>query len=165
MRELNDRAWILLQGVGRGKYGRTKSLCGPLLLLNRGQPNQWKFTIYLSCLNNGLKYSCGLSPSFLASSLIRNKLYDWNFLETKFELHTIGVGNLSVGGRENHWLNTWYVCCKTKITALPPWVAVTSANQRFCYSLRHSARLPILATNHLFLKASTMLRWRWMPAE
>jgi tetraacyldisaccharide 4'-kinase len=32
-------------------------------------------------------------------TLIRNRLYDWQFLKvTKFDIHTIGVGNLSVGG-------------------------------------------------------------------
>lgn len=32
-------------------------------------------------------------------TLVRNKLYDWHFLpEKKFEVHTIGVGNLAVGG-------------------------------------------------------------------
>jgi len=32
-------------------------------------------------------------------TLVRNRLYDWHFLpEKKFDVHTIGVGNLAVGG-------------------------------------------------------------------
>src|SRR5687767_6946546 len=32
-------------------------------------------------------------------TLVRNRLYDWHFLRAKkFDVHTIGVGNLSVGG-------------------------------------------------------------------
>ena len=32
-------------------------------------------------------------------TFLRNRLYDWKFLkETYFDIHTIGVGNLSVGG-------------------------------------------------------------------
>ncbi len=51
-------------------------------------------------MNNGLKILLWpFSVLFGLITSIRNKLYDWNFLkETKFELHTIGVGNLSVGG-------------------------------------------------------------------
>lgn len=51
-------------------------------------------------MNNGLKILL-LPFSFLYGviTLIRNRLYDWHFLtEKKFEVHTIGVGNLAVGG-------------------------------------------------------------------
>jgi tetraacyldisaccharide 4'-kinase len=51
-------------------------------------------------LNNGLKILL-LPLSFLYGviTLVRNRLYDWQFLkERKFDIHTIGVGNLAVGG-------------------------------------------------------------------
>lgn len=51
-------------------------------------------------MNSGLKIL--LLPFAAIYGLItsfRNLLYDWNFLkQTKFETHTIGVGNLAVGG-------------------------------------------------------------------
>ncbi|MBA2613125.1 MAG: tetraacyldisaccharide 4'-kinase [Bacteroidetes bacterium] len=51
-------------------------------------------------MNSGLKIL--LSPlAFIYGfiTLIRNRLYDGHFLKvTKFDVHTIGVGNLSVGG-------------------------------------------------------------------
>ncbi len=51
-------------------------------------------------MNDGLKIL--LLPFALLYGLItciRNRLYDWHFLkETKFDTHTIGVGNLAVGG-------------------------------------------------------------------
>lgn len=51
-------------------------------------------------MNNGLKIA--LYPlAFLYGmvTLFRNRLYDWHFLkEKKFDIHTIGVGNLAVGG-------------------------------------------------------------------
>ncbi len=51
-------------------------------------------------MNNGLKILL-LPFSFLYGlvTLFRNRLYDWHFFkETKFEIHTIGVGNIAVGG-------------------------------------------------------------------
>jgi len=51
-------------------------------------------------LNNGIKILL-LPFSFLYGviTLIRNRLYDWHVLpEKKFDVHTIGVGNLAVGG-------------------------------------------------------------------
>jgi tetraacyldisaccharide 4'-kinase len=51
-------------------------------------------------LNNGLKILL-LPFSFLYGivTAIRNRLYDWHFLRsTRFDVHTIGVGNLAVGG-------------------------------------------------------------------
>ena len=40
-----------------------------------------------------------MSLLFGLATLIRNRLYDLNFLKQKvFDTHTIGVGNLSVGG-------------------------------------------------------------------
>jgi tetraacyldisaccharide 4'-kinase len=51
-------------------------------------------------LNNGLKILL-LPIAFLYGivTLIRNRLYDWHILrEKKFDVHTIGVGNLAVGG-------------------------------------------------------------------
>jgi tetraacyldisaccharide 4'-kinase len=51
-------------------------------------------------LNSGLKIVVW-PVSFLYGliTLMRNRLYDWHILkEQKFETHTIGVGNLSVGG-------------------------------------------------------------------
>jgi tetraacyldisaccharide 4'-kinase len=51
-------------------------------------------------LNDGLKIL--LKPFSLIYGLVtfvRNRLYDWQFLkEKKFQIHTIGVGNLAVGG-------------------------------------------------------------------
>lgn len=51
-------------------------------------------------MSNGLKIL--LFPfSFIYGliTLFRNRLYDWHFLkEKKFDIHTIGVGNLAVGG-------------------------------------------------------------------
>jgi tetraacyldisaccharide 4'-kinase len=51
-------------------------------------------------LNPGLKIL--LTPFALAYgtvTLLRNRLYDWQILrENKFDIHTIGVGNLAVGG-------------------------------------------------------------------
>ena len=51
-------------------------------------------------MNDGLKILLKpLSLLYGLITLIRNRLYDLNFLkEKKFETHTIGVGNLSVGG-------------------------------------------------------------------
>jgi len=51
-------------------------------------------------LNNGLKILL-LPFSFLYGIItaIRNLFYDWRFLkQTRFDIHTIGVGNLAVGG-------------------------------------------------------------------
>ena len=51
-------------------------------------------------MNNGIKILL-LPVAFLYGivTLIRNRLYDWHFLpEKKFDTHTIGVGNLAVGG-------------------------------------------------------------------
>ncbi|HOZ86421.1 MAG TPA: tetraacyldisaccharide 4'-kinase [Bacteroidia bacterium] len=51
-------------------------------------------------MNNGIKILL-LPFSFLYGviTLIRNRLYDWHVLpEKKFDVHTIGVGNLAVGG-------------------------------------------------------------------
>ncbi|MES2678482.1 MAG: tetraacyldisaccharide 4'-kinase [Bacteroidota bacterium] len=51
-------------------------------------------------MNNGIKILL-LPFSFLYGviTLIRNRLYDWHFIpEKKFDVHTIGVGNLAVGG-------------------------------------------------------------------
>ena len=51
-------------------------------------------------MNNGLKILL-LPFSFLYGliTLLRNRLYDWHILpEKKFDVHTIGVGNLAVGG-------------------------------------------------------------------
>jgi tetraacyldisaccharide 4'-kinase len=51
-------------------------------------------------LNKGLKILL-LPVAFLYGliTLLRNRLYDWKILrEKEFEIHTIGVGNLSVGG-------------------------------------------------------------------
>ena len=51
-------------------------------------------------MNNGLKILL-LPVAFLYGivTLIRNRLYDWHFLpEKKFDVHTVGVGNLAVGG-------------------------------------------------------------------
>lgn len=51
-------------------------------------------------MNNGIKILL-LPVAFLYGivTLIRNRLYDWHFLpEKKFDIHTIGVGNLAVGG-------------------------------------------------------------------
>lgn len=51
-------------------------------------------------MNRGLKI--GLLPFAVIYGFItalRNWLYDWHFLkQTKFDIHTIGVGNLAVGG-------------------------------------------------------------------
>ena len=51
-------------------------------------------------MNPGLKTL--LAPIGLAYgmvTLLRNRLYDWHVLpERRFEIHTIGVGNLAVGG-------------------------------------------------------------------
>jgi len=51
-------------------------------------------------LNEGLKILLKpLSLIFGLVTFVRNRLYDLNFLrEKKFDVHTIGVGNLSVGG-------------------------------------------------------------------
>jgi tetraacyldisaccharide 4'-kinase len=51
-------------------------------------------------LNNGLKILL-LPFSFIYGIItaVRNRFYDWHFLkQTKFDVHTIGVGNLAVGG-------------------------------------------------------------------
>jgi tetraacyldisaccharide 4'-kinase len=51
-------------------------------------------------LNNGLKILL-LPFSFIYGLItaVRNRFYDWHFLkQTKFDIHTIGVGNLAVGG-------------------------------------------------------------------
>lgn len=51
-------------------------------------------------MNNGLKILL-LPFSFLYGIItaIRNLFYDWRFLkQTRFDIHTIGVGNLAVGG-------------------------------------------------------------------
>ncbi len=51
-------------------------------------------------MNSGLKILL-LPVAFLYGiiTLIRNRLYDWHFLpEKKFDVHTVGVGNLAVGG-------------------------------------------------------------------
>lgn len=51
-------------------------------------------------MNNGIKILL-LPFAFLYGviTLLRNRLYDWHFLpEKKFDTHTIGVGNLAVGG-------------------------------------------------------------------
>src|SRR3954468_6915085 len=51
-------------------------------------------------MNPGLKTL--LAPLGLAYGMVtmfRNRLYDWHVLpERRFEIHTIGVGNLAVGG-------------------------------------------------------------------
>lgn len=51
-------------------------------------------------MNNWLKIL--LSPLALLYGLVtfvRNKLYDWHFLKVnRFDIHTIGIGNLAVGG-------------------------------------------------------------------
>lgn len=51
-------------------------------------------------MNNGLKILLSpLAVLYGAATLFRNRLYDWRILrEKKFDIHTIGVGNLSVGG-------------------------------------------------------------------
>lgn len=51
-------------------------------------------------MNSGLKILLWpVSFLFGLITLTRNRLYDWHILkEQKFETHTIGVGNLSVGG-------------------------------------------------------------------
>jgi tetraacyldisaccharide 4'-kinase len=51
-------------------------------------------------MNSGLKILL-LPLAFLYGmlTLLRNRLYDWKILkETRFDVHTIGVGNLAVGG-------------------------------------------------------------------
>jgi len=51
-------------------------------------------------LNNGLKILL-LPLAFIYGLItaVRNRFYDWHFLkQTKFDVHTIGVGNLAVGG-------------------------------------------------------------------
>jgi tetraacyldisaccharide 4'-kinase len=51
-------------------------------------------------LNNGIKILL-LPFAYLYGfiTLLRNRLYDWHILkEKKFDVHTIGVGNLAVGG-------------------------------------------------------------------
>lgn len=51
-------------------------------------------------MSNGLKILLfPFSLLYGLITLIRNRLYDWHFLkEKKFDIHTIGVGNLAVGG-------------------------------------------------------------------
>jgi tetraacyldisaccharide 4'-kinase len=51
-------------------------------------------------LNDGLKiWLLPFSFAYGVLTLVRNRLYDWHFLkEKKFDVHTIGVGNLAVGG-------------------------------------------------------------------
>ena len=51
-------------------------------------------------MNDGLKILLlPFSLLYGVITFIRNKLYDWNILpEKKFDVHTIGVGNLAVGG-------------------------------------------------------------------
>ncbi len=51
-------------------------------------------------MNNGLKILLlPLSYIYGIVTLIRNRLYDWHILpEKRFDIHTIGVGNLAVGG-------------------------------------------------------------------
>lgn len=51
-------------------------------------------------MNNGVKILLlPFSILYGIITLIRNRLYDWHFLpEKKFDVHTIGVGNLAVGG-------------------------------------------------------------------
>jgi tetraacyldisaccharide 4'-kinase len=59
-----------------------------------------KIGIFIPSLNSGLKILL-LPFSFLYGIItaIRNKFFDWGFLkQNKFEIHTIGVGNLAVGG-------------------------------------------------------------------
>ena len=51
-------------------------------------------------MNNGIKILLlPVAIIYGIVTLIRNRLYDWHFLpEKKFDVHTIGVGNLAVGG-------------------------------------------------------------------
>jgi len=51
-------------------------------------------------LNNGIKILLlPFAVLYGIITLLRNRLYDWHFLpEKKFDVHTIGVGNLAVGG-------------------------------------------------------------------
>jgi tetraacyldisaccharide 4'-kinase len=51
-------------------------------------------------MNPALKVALApLGAAYGMVTLLRNKLYDWRVLSTKrFEVHTIGVGNLAVGG-------------------------------------------------------------------
>ncbi len=51
-------------------------------------------------MNNGFKILLlPLSYLYGLITLFRNRLYDWNFFKEKaFDLHTIGVGNMAVGG-------------------------------------------------------------------
>ena len=51
-------------------------------------------------MNNGIKILLWpLALLYGIVTLIRNRLYDWHFLpEKKIDTHTIGVGNLAVGG-------------------------------------------------------------------
>lgn len=51
-------------------------------------------------MNNGIKILLfPIAILYGIITLIRNRLYDWHFLpEKKFDVHTIGVGNLAVGG-------------------------------------------------------------------
>ncbi len=51
-------------------------------------------------MNNGFKILLlPLSYLYGLITLFRNRLYDWNFLKEKtFDVHTIGVGNMAVGG-------------------------------------------------------------------
>lgn len=51
-------------------------------------------------MNNGIKILLlPFAVLYGIITLLRNRLYDWHFLpEKKFDVHTIGVGNLAVGG-------------------------------------------------------------------
>ena len=51
-------------------------------------------------MNRGLKtLLTPLGIAYVLVTMFRNRLYDWHVLpERRFELHTIGVGNLAVGG-------------------------------------------------------------------
>jgi tetraacyldisaccharide 4'-kinase len=69
-------------------------------------------------LNDGLKILLlPLSLIYGLITFVRNKLYDLNFLrEHRFSIHSIGVGNLSVGGAGKTPLIEYLICLLQKNT-------------------------------------------------